>query len=354
MPRAMHALGYSDLAQVPSPLEQSPLPLPAVVVSDYRNLSESERIALAAAYDSRHGLAHFVVANPDDKGGAHPLLEIADQLKDRLPLEFPVTHPMEGHPEATARFGAADGTLKLYDLTTRDGQSGYREQAETADMFDAHNDGLGYGGAVEAFAFYADSAALWGGYTYFQNIIDLSLYLAATDSDAFASLFLPDAITALRPRGKGAIEVVSPILFINEFGRPQSFFRIASGEYRISWRSSCSPLLRAVEFLTRHCQPFAAGTRFVHLDRRGVGCIGRNEWLVHGRTAFVDGQLPEQRRVLARKWYMSAPEHTRYKHVPGMHILREFAAIYPEKFSAERLVGHWNYDPVTKTNIRKG
>ncbi|MDC3911927.1 hypothetical protein KQE47_26725, partial [Raoultella planticola] len=65
-------------------------------------------------------------------------------------------------------------------------------------MFDAHNDGLGYAGAVEAFILHADAPPLWGGYTYFSNMIALSLLLARLDAEAFDSLFLPDAITALR------------------------------------------------------------------------------------------------------------------------------------------------------------
>jgi hypothetical protein len=325
-----------------------------VLIEDYRNVSKQAKTALANAYWGEHGVAHFLVLNPTDKGvRSHPLLELAQQLSDVIPLKHPVDHPMEGHREAVSRFGPPDGTLKIYDLETKDGSTGYREQAETAEMFDAHNDGLGYGGAVEVFALYADSCPLSGGYTYFQNIISLALHLAHTDRDAFTSLFLPDAITALRPRGKGAIKVTTPVLFLNEHGRPHVFFRLPTGEYRITWRRGLPPLDRAATFLSTHAQPFAPGSTFIHLSRVGGGCFARNECVVHGRTPFIDGKRPGERRVLARKWFMSAAHHAKYKHVPGMHLLDEFASIYPERFGPALLVGDWNYDPATDENVRR-
>jgi hypothetical protein len=347
-------LGYPSLQDVPDFTQRLASPLEPVVIADYRSLEATEIAALAAAYRGEYGVAHFIVLNPDVRGQrSHPLLEITDQLQGVLPLANPVPHPMEGHPEAVARFGPPDGTLKIYDLASRDGVARYREQAETAEMFDAHNDGLGYGGAVEALVFYADSGPLWGGFTYFQNIVALSLLLARQDPDAFTSLFLPDAVTALRPRGKGAIKVSSPALFMNDQGQPQTFFRIASGEYQIWWRDGCPPLARASSFLIRSAQPFAAGTTFVHFDRRGAGCIVRNGWVVHGRTRFLDGPEGTCHRVLARKWFMSSAANAAYKHVPGMHILARFASIYPERFGPDQLVGEWNFDSTTTTNVRR-
>jgi hypothetical protein len=75
--------------------------------------------------------------------------------------------------------------------------------------------------------------------------------------------------------------------------------------------------------------------------------------VVHGRTPFIDGERPGERRVLARKWFMSAAQHAKYKHVPGMHLLDEFASIYPERFGPALLVGDWNYDPATDENVRR-
>jgi hypothetical protein len=50
---------------------------------------------------------------------------------------------------------------------------------------------------------------------------------------------------------------------------------------------------------------------------------------------------------------MTAPEHAHYKHVPGMHLLERFASIYPERFGPDLLVGDWNFDPETGTNLRR-
>jgi hypothetical protein len=233
-------LGADRLENLPDPTDRLAAPLPPVVIDDYRQLDSKSISAIASAYWGENGAALFIAPNPSAPGHkSHPLLEIAEQLSDELPLRFPVDHPMEGHPEAASRFGTSDGTLKIYDLETKDSKIGYREQAETSEQFDAHNDGLGYAGAVEAFILYADSAPLWGGYTYFQNVISLCLGLARKDPDAFTSLFLPDAITALRPRGKGAIKVTTPVLFMNELNIPQVFLRVETGEYRISWRDDC-------------------------------------------------------------------------------------------------------------------
>src|SRR5205807_610199 len=103
---------------------------------------------------------------------------------------------------------------------------GYREQGETAEAFFLHHDGLGSAGAVELVALFADSAPLCGGFTYFFNVCRVALDLARIDYDAFVSLFLPDAMSVTRPRGKGAIRVTSPVLYLNETSSPQSAFRL--------------------------------------------------------------------------------------------------------------------------------
>jgi hypothetical protein len=147
--KALEGLGYSHLSEVRDLTTILPSPLPPTLIKDYRGISPTEREAMRAAYWGGHGVAHFIVTNPNDPSSyTHPLLEIASQLSDVIPLKHPVIHPMETHPEAISRFGPQDGTLKIYDLDTKDGSQGYREQAETNEMFDAHNDGLGYAGAV--------------------------------------------------------------------------------------------------------------------------------------------------------------------------------------------------------------
>ncbi len=57
-------------------------------------------------------------------------------------------------------------------------------------------------------------------------------------------------------------------------------------------------------------------------------------------------------RVLGRKWFMSAPEHVHYKHVPGMHIMERYASIYPDRFGPDRVVGDWHFDPQRGENVR--
>lgn len=352
--KALSLMGIESLEDIPDITSRKPVAVQPILIGDYRRLTALEISQFVDSFFGEFGLAHFVVLNPRDRGSApHPLLDIAEQLKDVLPLKYPVTHPMEGHAEAVARFGPSDGTLKIYDLETRDGKSGYREQAETSEKFDAHNDGLGYAGAVEAFMLYADSCPISGGYTYFQNVILLALHLAKTDPDAFGSLFLPDAITALRPRGKGAIKVSTPVCFVNEQELPQAFLRLATGEYEITWRAGSAALDRAAHFLNSHAEPFAPGSSFIHLGRLGSGCIARNHWVVHGRTAFINGSDKQDQRVLARKWFMINEKEARYKHVPGMHISRTYAQIFPERFGADLLVGDWNFDPSTGKNVRK-
>jgi hypothetical protein len=352
--RAFELMGYKSLDDVPDVTARKPVAILPVLIDDYNRISASERDAIVDAFNGDLGVAYFVVLNPDEPSSfSHPALSIACQLSSVLPLKFPVDHPMEDHKEALKRFGPPDGTLKIYDLNTKDGSNGYREQAETAEMFDAHNDGLGYAGAVEAFILYADAAPLAGGYTYFQNIVIMALRLAKQDPEAFNSLFLPDAITALRPRGKGAIRVSTPVLFVNEQNNPQVFLRLPTGEYQITWRAGDQALGRAARYLNSHSEPFSCGSSFVHLDRKGAGCISRNHWVVHGRTPFIDGTISSQRRVLARKWFMSAPEHTHYKHVPGMHIHPDYASLFPERFGPELLVGDWNYDASREENVRR-
>jgi hypothetical protein len=343
-----------DPAALPRIAERLAFPLQPILIEDFRAVSPDHRRAIAEAYHGENGVAYCIILNPTDQPtSSHPLLDLADTLAGDLPLNYPLTHPMEGHPEAVSRFGPADGTLKIYDLDTKDARFGYREQAETSEMFSAHNDGLGYAGAVEAVAFFMDSAPLWGGYTYFQNLIRLAIDLMRSDDEAFRALFLPDAITAIRPRGKGAIKVTSPVLFLNNQRRPQCFYRVSTGEYQIAWRNDSASLERARRFLDQHTHPFAPGSSFVHLTAAGHCCFIRNEAVVHGRTPFLDVASLGLRRVLARKWFMRDPKDAVYKHVPGMEICREYAVLYPELFGDDRLLGEWNYDATSDRDIRK-
>jgi len=343
-----------DLSALPLILDRPAFPIRPILIEDFRALGSDQRRMIAEAYYGENGVAYCIVLNPRDLPiTRHPLLDLAAALAGDLPLNFPLTHPMEGHPEAVSRFGPTDGTLKIYDLDTKDARLGYREQAETSEMFSAHNDGLGYAGAVGTVAFYMDSHSLWGGYTYFQNLVRLAIDLARIDDEAFQSLFLPDAITAIRPRGKGAIKVTSPVLFLNGCCKPQCFYRVSTGEYQIVWRKGSPALDRARRFLDSHTHPFAPGSSFVHFTSAGHCCFVRNEAVVHGRTPFLDCAGLGRTRVLARKWFMRDSKDAVYKHVPGMDVCRDYAILYPELFGPDRQVGEWNYNPDSDENIRK-
>ena len=338
-------------ATVDDILAHEPEPLFPVVVGDPTIVSEDERTELRRQYFGPHGVAHFAVPTArTTTESRHVILTLAEQLAGDLPLAFPVDHPMEQHAEARKRFGEPDGTLKLYNLEIPEHLDRYREQAETKEMFAAHNDGLGYGGAIAASIIVLDAPPAWGGYTCFQQLVRISLALANDDPEAFRSLFLPDAIVALRPRGKGAIRVTSPVLYVNDRGEPQTFFRVSSGEYRITWRTDVPALTRARELLLRLAQPFAPSSTFVHLMHPGEGVIIRNTQVVHSRTPFED-DVYGTKRVLARKWFVPTPADQQYKHVPGMNVHPRYAELFPELFAPELLHGEWHYDPQIDDNV---
>jgi hypothetical protein len=329
-----------------------PFAIPPVLIGDYRVITNDERRDIIRAYRSL-GVTHLVVCNPLESPSAnHPLFDICKQISDDLGLHHPLAHPLENHPEAVKRFGGRDSTVKIYDLPKPIGGASYREVAETSDPFEVHLDGLGSAGTVQCVMLYMDGAALFGGFTFFYDMLALGVALACEDMEAFRHLFLPDAFTALRPRGKGAIKVVTPVFYINEAGQPQAFFRKNSGEYRTLWRADCPPLDRARKFLDSFTQPFSQGSSFVPFTRKGCACISRNRDIAHGRTGFIDGKEFDQRRVLSRKWFMTAERHAIYKHVPGMAVRSDIAALAPQQFGESQLVGEWLYDPVDDRNHR--
>jgi Taurine catabolism dioxygenase TauD, TfdA family len=328
------------------------LPLEPIVVDELASPgARACHLAGEAVSGSGSGVALLVPVRFDRHDGRlrHPLLALAAALRAGVDLGLPVAHPMEGHPEAVARLGRPDGTLKLYDLPIPEHVDKYREQAETNELFAAHNDGLGYAGLIQHAVLTLDRAALAGGYTYFTNLVALAPALAAADPAAFAALFLPDAITALRARGKGAIRVTSPVFFLGRSGQPQVFFRIASGEYVIEWRDHPA-LARARDILERVCAPFAPGSRFVQLMRPGDTVVINNRHVVHGRTAFIDP--PDGGRVLARKWFVERAEDAVYRHVPGMAVHPRWAELFPQRFCGEAIEGEWHYDATAARNIK--
>jgi hypothetical protein len=109
------------------------VPLDPVVIDNCDALNAAEKAAIVARYNSSHGVAYFVIANSPLSRPEHPLLRIADQLRQELDLRHPLVHPLENHPDLVSRFGS-DGTLKVCDTGKRS-EAGYREQGETAENF---------------------------------------------------------------------------------------------------------------------------------------------------------------------------------------------------------------------------
>ena len=141
---ALQEYGVAQLEDLPMVSERPPSPLMPILISDFRKISIDERATIRREYESEYGVAHLVVRNPKAKtNSTHPLFDIVNQLKKDLALDYPLRHPLEGHPEAVARFGEPDGTVKIYDLPIPAGSDKYREQAETSEFFALHHDGLG-------------------------------------------------------------------------------------------------------------------------------------------------------------------------------------------------------------------
>jgi Taurine catabolism dioxygenase TauD, TfdA family len=340
----------SSPTSVEEHLVEVPRPLRPVFIDRLDEPTEIEALTIGSELTNGFGVAHVVPLNRPEQNALHPVLRFAERLRPGVDLGYPVEHPMEKHPEAQARFGNPDGTLKIYDLPMNPAGPRYREQAETNEMFDSHNDGLGYAGLIARVIFSLDSAPLVGGYTYFQNLVRSALAIAGSDEDAFRALFLPDAIVAIRPRGKGAIKVTAPALYLGRDGEPQTFFRITTGEYQIEWRDLDS-LHRAQLLLERLSSPFAPGSQFVHLMQPGETIVIDNRHVVHGRTPFVD-RPGGPGRVLARKWFVADRHDTNYRHVPSVYVDARWSGLYPEQFSEERLTGDWHFDQRSGENAK--
>jgi len=342
--------GFSSLSEVEPITSRLPFALEPVVIQDFRTLTATEHSQIVDSYH-QWGVAHLIVLNPDDQPhSTHPMLDICEQLKDDLHLHYPLQHPLEGHPEAVARFGPRDGTAKFYNLPKPIDSPTYREVATTSDVLEVHTDGGGFGGTVQTIALYLDAPALFGGFTCFYDVLMLGAELAKRDMDAFRHLFLPDAVTAIRPRGTEAIKIVSPVFYVNEDNQPQIFLRSTNGEHKAIWRKGFSALDRAREFLYTYTNPFAPGSYFVPSTRRGQVCLSRNRDLAHGRTAYMDGSNPGQQRVMSKKWFMTAEKHAVPKNVPGTAVRADYAALFPERFGEDKLVGHWIYDAQSDDN----
>jgi hypothetical protein len=341
--RSVISLGISRLSDLPPFSKEPPTPISPILIRDFRHVTTEERGALTKAFYGRYGVAYFIVMNPDSKAEfGHPLIDLSRQLSGTLPLSFPISHPGEADPTACALFGQSDSTLKVFQRSDQDNSK------ETKELH-MHQDGVGSGGSVVVIALYCDSAPLWGGFTCFQNAVCLVLELARQDMEAFESLFYPTALTVIRRRGRNALKVTGPVLYLNSEHKPQAFLRATGGDYEMLWLEK-EALTRARVFLTPYLKPFATGTGFVQFAIPGQGCFVHNRIVLHGRTRFTDG--PGQKRVLARKWFADTAENAELKRVPGLNILEKYAALRPDLFGEEMLQGVWSYDDALGYNLR--
>ena len=200
------------------------------------------------------------------------------------------------------------------------------------------------------FILYADSISIFGGYTFLYDIFAIAIAINNEDSEAFQSLFLPNAITSIRPRGKGAIKILSPILYLNQFNQAHAFYRKDSGEYKTEWLNY-EPLLRAKQYLHDYTKPFAPLSQFVAYTENSFLII-RNRDIAHGRTAFIDGKTEKDRRVLSGKWYMVGEEFCKHHHIPGTFAADNYKKEIGQQFSDEQLEGVWLYDKEADINQR--
>lgn len=342
----------STFSEMKNVVNRNSFPIKPVLVDHYQSMSELEMQDIKESYDNL-SIANIIILDaPDEKNEKHTLFIVCEQLESLLHLKHPLVHPLEGHSEAVKRFGNPDSTVKIYNLPKLIDGVSYREIAETNEAFEVHLDGLGSAGTVETIILFMDSAPLFGGFTFFYDMLSVGMALAESDKEAFQSLFLPNAFCAIRPRGKGAIKVVTPVFYIDEDNKPRVFFRKNSGEYQMTWREDYPPLLRAKIFLEKYTEPFAQGSYFVPFSRRGTVCISRNRDIAHGRLAFIDGEDSKDQRCLSRKWFMTHSQHAIYKHVPGIALRKDLRDLAPDQFSNQFMEGEWVYDRVTGNNKR--
>jgi hypothetical protein len=348
--RLLTQRGYASLTDVEGITSRQTFPLVPVTVRDIARITAEEKSQLVDSY-SQYGVSYFVCRNPNTHGDpVHPLFQIADQLKDQINLRFPYIELVDEVVDGVERMpDPAYGTAKVYDRRYVSGGS-ERDISETNLGFEAHSDGLGSGNTVENVILYCDSAPLFGGFTFFFDVLALSLQLAKEDYKAFQHLFIPSGLTAVRR--EGAIKVVGPVLYLDDDGNPNAFFRRGGGEYILRWYQGSDEFARGVRFLTEFTTPFCKGSYFVTFSRKGHGAISRNFGFVHSRTPFIDGDDADQKRVLSKKWFMKSVAHQEYKRVPGICLSKDYASLFPEYFGADSLRGEWRYDADTGNNQR--
>lgn len=329
---------------LPDPTTGASYEIPAIEISNYEAISDSEAKAIVSQYYSRWGVTRFIVRNDSPSTRReHPLLRIASQLSRFIGCLHPMRHALETHIDASANVGPEDGTVKIYAAT---GKGAARSSGDLL----AHQDGLGCCGDVNCVGLYLESPARCGGRTYFINLALLCTHLNKIDPLAFEALFLPDAVNVFRSSGYRSLRITAPVCSLYEDGTPQVFFRRPGGEYLVSWKEGNAALERAREYLEYYTRPFASGSAFIGFREPGEGCLNDNHLTIHGREAFEDGPFPDQRRILSRKWFSPTRAASAFKHAPGFRLAPEFAALFPALSGPDALSGEWFYDAVSNEN----
>lgn len=314
-----------------------------VILHDPRTLNASERDGLVTQY-LEYGFAHFVCEGVDDLTIAPFTSALDTALQAIFPEYESIDHPKQEHNPSNKHVG----------VLVR-GQAGANKMGPAnRDNFALHQDGLGSAGGVDLVSLVMLAPPLAGGFSLFQNILQVALDLSYLDWEAFQQLFLPTALTIIRPTGPRALSVTGPVLYLDAMGRPRVNFvgvgpSSTSVDYRVAW-PDCDKSRRALEYLLTFSVPFAPHSHVCHLDRTGSGVLINNAAMIHGRTAFRDGR--ETSRVVARKWFTGNSRLSQYRHAPGLDIKPDLAALRPDLFGPEFCSGEWRFSERERRNVR--
>ena len=289
---ATRELKVIELMTLPTVVDQPMREAERIKIGDASHLTPTEVTAFASAFNGPSGMAAFECLRTTI-GDGHPLTQIGSQLREVIPSRWPVNILSD----------ETDGTTKIRDA----GPIAQPSRSLTNQALAAHQDGwLSLRGVLAVTGLWADSGPAERAATYSQNIFRLAIDLWRSDEEAFIRLFADNAVMITSPSGH--IAATSPVVF-TERGRTHTFFRAANDEYAVRPGAGDKPTRRAIDFMIEHTSFGANGSVFTYLDRPGRGLLLNNKHCVHGRTAFVDGALPEQKRIIASKWWASDHEY---------------------------------------------
>lgn len=333
--RACARLDLPDISSLGT-VSNSVHQLEPILIEDFCCLSPVEIAQIAESFYSPFGVAYFIAMNHAyEARGYHPLLVIAEQLCNVLPLSYPMQHAAESHQ------GTTDGTVKVIGGSCP--ATPYEEKP-----LHFHQDGLGMGSSVAAVGLYCDEAPMWGGLNCFQNCLFSAVDLAYHDFRAFEALFHPEVLTLIR-RTSNPLKVTGPVLSLGIDEEPQVFLRAEGGDYQMSWLSDPA-VDRARLFLKSRLVPFGPNSSFAHFTSRGHGCFFNNRVVLHARTKYLDG--PSANRKVSRKWFGLTADYPLTRQIPGLRISDRVSHIRKDLFGPEVLECCWEYDEALGKNIR--